>query len=64
MHEHLQPLADATRREVFYVGRAENASPAGGSGKRHQQEQAGIVDAALSPGPIQQVRRIRVVSRR
>jgi hypothetical protein len=48
MRECMQPLLDETRREVRYVGRAESASPATGSGKRHQQEQAEIVNDALT----------------
>ena len=40
IRDQLQPLLDATGRELRYVGRPESASPATGSGKRHQQEQA------------------------
>ena len=50
MKEQIQPLLEATHREVRYVGRPESASPASGSGKRHQQEQAEIVHDALTPG--------------
>ena len=64
LREHIQPLLDATRRELRYVGRPESASPATGSGKRHQQEQAEIVNDALTPGAISETRRVRVVSRR
>ncbi len=46
--ESVQPLLDATGRELKYVGRAESASPATGSYKRHQQEQSGIVEESLS----------------
>jgi 2-oxoglutarate decarboxylase len=46
----IQPLLEDTRRTVQYVGRAESASPATGSGKRHQQEQAEIVNLALTSG--------------
>ena len=42
----------------------ESASPATGSGNRHQQEQAEIVNDALTPGAISQTRRVRVVARR
>ena len=49
-------------RELRYVGRPESASPATGSGKRHQQEQAEIVNDALTPGGA--ARKVRVVSRR
>ena len=61
MHERLQALLDATGRVVAYAGRRESASPATGSGRRHQQEQAEIVAAALEPGPSS---RLRVVARR
>jgi 2-oxoglutarate decarboxylase len=64
LREGIQPLLDATSREVRYVGRAESASPATGSGKRHQQEQAEIVNDALTPGAISQTRKVRVIARR
>ncbi|MGA2185816.1 MAG: multifunctional oxoglutarate decarboxylase/oxoglutarate dehydrogenase thiamine pyrophosphate-binding subunit/dihydrolipoyllysine-residue succinyltransferase subunit [Bryobacteraceae bacterium] len=64
MREWMQPLLDATSRELRYVGRPESASPATGSGKRHQQEQAEIVNDALTPGAISQTKRVRVVARR
>jgi 2-oxoglutarate dehydrogenase E1 component len=64
MREAIQPLLNATNREVRYVGRPESASPATGSGKRHQQEQAEIVNDALTPGAISETQRVRVVSRR
>jgi 2-oxoglutarate dehydrogenase E1 component len=64
MHEQMQPLADASRREIRYVGRAESASPATGSGKRHQQEQHEIIDDALTPGPLSQTKRVRLVAKR
>jgi 2-oxoglutarate dehydrogenase E1 component len=64
MREWIEPLLDATSRELRYVGRPESASPAGGSGKRHQQEQAEIIEDALTPGAISQTRRTRAVARR
>jgi 2-oxoglutarate dehydrogenase E1 component len=64
IREQLQPLAEATQREVRYVGRPESASPATGSGKRHQQEQAEIINDALTPGAISQTRKVRLVARR
>ena len=64
MREHFQPLLEPSRREIRYVGRPESASPATGSGKRHQQEQAEIVGDALTPGAISQTRKVRVVARR
>jgi 2-oxoglutarate dehydrogenase E1 component len=64
LRENIQPLLDESRREIRYVGRPESASPATGSGKRHQQEQAEIVNDALTPGAISQTTRVRVVARR
>ena len=64
MREWLEPLLEPTRRELRYVGRPESASPATGSGKRHQQEQAEIVNDALTPGAISETRRVRLVARR
>ena len=62
--EQIQPLLNASRRELRYVGRPESASPAGGSGKRHQQEQAEIVSDALAEGSITRTRKVRLVARR
>jgi multifunctional 2-oxoglutarate metabolism enzyme len=64
LREEIQPLLDATRRELRYIGRTESASPATGSGKRHQQEQTGIVNDALTAGPISTTGRVRLVARR
>lgn len=64
MREQFQPLIDGTRRELLYAGRPESASPATGSGKRHQQEQAAIVEDALTSGAISGTRRVRLVARR
>jgi 2-oxoglutarate dehydrogenase E1 component len=64
LHDLLQPLLDAGSRELRYVGRPESASPATGSGKRHQQEQTEIINDALTPGAISQTRRVRVIARR
>ena len=48
MREQIQPLLEESSGELRYIGRAESASPATGSGKRHQQEQAAIVEQALT----------------
>ena len=64
LREFIQPLLEPTRREIRYVGRSESASPATGSGKRHQQEQAEIINDALTAGAISQTRKVRVVARR
>jgi 2-oxoglutarate dehydrogenase complex dehydrogenase (E1) component-like enzyme len=64
IREWMEPVLDASHRELCYVGRPESASPATGSGKRHQQEQAEIANDALTPGAISQTRRVRLVARR
>jgi 2-oxoglutarate dehydrogenase complex dehydrogenase (E1) component-like enzyme len=48
VREYMAPLLAPTNRELGYAGRAESASPATGSAKRHQQEQAELVETALS----------------
>ena len=64
MQEQLQPLLAPTGRELRYVGRPESASPATGSGRRHQEEQAAIAEEAMSDRPLIESRRMRLVSRR
>ena len=64
IEEQLEPLVEPARGGLRYVGRPESASPASGSGRRHQQEQTEIVNDALTPGAISQTRRVRVVARR
>ena len=64
LRENIQPLLDNTRRTVQYVGRAESASPATGSGKRHQEEQAEIVNLALTSGAGSEPRKARAAARK
>jgi 2-oxoglutarate dehydrogenase E1 component len=64
IREQMQPLVAATHRDVRYIGRPESASPATGSGKRHQQEQHEITDDALTPGTISQTKRVSLVAKR
>ncbi len=63
MRENFQPLLEPTGRTITYVGRVESAAPATGSGKRHQREQAEIVNDALSAEPIAETQRPRLISR-
>ncbi|MGH9719985.1 MAG: multifunctional oxoglutarate decarboxylase/oxoglutarate dehydrogenase thiamine pyrophosphate-binding subunit/dihydrolipoyllysine-residue succinyltransferase subunit [Bryobacteraceae bacterium] len=63
VREKIQPLLDSTGRELRYVGRAESASPATGSAKRHLEEQAELVDEALTTGDARRSR-VRLVARR
>ena len=48
VEEQMQPILADSKRAIRYVGRAAGASPSTGSLKRHQQEQAEIVDAAFA----------------
>jgi len=61
MQEQIQPLLAPTSRVLRYVGRPESASPATGSGRRHQEEQAAITDEAMSERPLIESRRVRLV---
>ena len=63
VREQIDPLAASTGRRLRYIGRAESASPASGSLARHRQEQAEILDEALTPGLAATGRRVRLVSR-
>ncbi len=62
--EQFRPLLEPTRRELRYVGRPESASPATGSLKRHQEEQAEIAREALTLGAVSKARKVRVIARR
>jgi 2-oxoglutarate dehydrogenase E1 component len=48
----VEPRLKAMGYPVAYVGRDASASPAVGSLKIHQKEQAELVDAALNGGPV------------
>jgi 2-oxoglutarate dehydrogenase E1 component len=48
MSDWFAPLLAPTRRKLQYIGRAESASPATGSKKRHDQGQADLVSTALT----------------
>ncbi len=64
VRELIQPLLDSAGRKLRYVGRAESASPSTGSLKRHQQEQAEILDESLTPGMAAAAKKVRLVARR
>ncbi len=49
MRDNFEPLLAPSGRQLRYIGRPESASPATGSGKRHQQEQSAIVEESLAP---------------
>jgi 2-oxoglutarate decarboxylase len=52
MQDRIQPLLNETRRTLRYAGRLESASPSAGSLKRHQQEQADLVEEAFSTATV------------
>jgi 2-oxoglutarate dehydrogenase E1 component len=52
MYDQIQPLLEPSKRVLRYAGRPESASPSAGSLKRHQQEQADLIEEAFAPGPI------------
>jgi 2-oxoglutarate dehydrogenase E1 component len=59
IHDKIQPVLDSTNREMRYVGRPESASPATGSGKRHQAEQSAIIEDALTRGAVSAPKLVR-----
>ena len=61
VREKMEPLLESPRRELGYAGRPESASTATGSAKRHQEEQADLIEEAFAPGPIVRKRRVRVL---
>jgi 2-oxoglutarate dehydrogenase E1 component len=64
VREQIQPLLDPARRSLRYIGRAESASPAPGSLKRHQAEQAEILAEAFSNDPTPRAKTRLVVRRK
>ena len=48
VQEQMQPILEPYRRVLRYVGRAESASTSAGSLKRHQEEQADLVESAFA----------------
>ena len=59
----MQPMLDAQGREIGYAGRPESASPAPGSLKRHQEEQAVLIDEAFAPPTVARKLRRRLIRR-
>lgn len=65
IHECLQPLLDGSKRTLHYTGRPESASPAAGTTKRHEQEQAELVGDAFAPHRVtRKPKRVRIVAKR
>jgi len=48
VEERIQPLLNASNRQLHYAGRPESASPAAGSLKRHQFEQTKLIEEAFA----------------
>jgi 2-oxoglutarate dehydrogenase E1 component len=59
VEECMRPILDSTKRTLRYIGRAESASPSTGSLKRHQQEQAEIVEESFASEPVAKKTRAR-----
>ncbi len=65
MQENMQPLLDSSDRVINYAGRPESASPAAGTTKRHEQEQADLVSDSFDPRPVtRKPRRVRIVAKK
>ncbi len=47
--DRVAPILKASSRDLHYAGRPESASPAAGSLKRHQYEQAKLIEEAFAP---------------
>ena len=63
VRDYIEPLLENSKRELRYVGRQESASPAAGSLKRFQSEQAFIVEESFAAGALQP-KRIRMVPKK
>jgi 2-oxoglutarate dehydrogenase E1 component len=63
--EQFLSLLESTRRMLRYAGRPEYASPAAGTLKRHEQEQAELVNDAFAPAPVvRPSKRMKIVRKR
>jgi 2-oxoglutarate dehydrogenase E1 component len=64
VQEQMNFLFGSTRRTIHYAGRPESASPAAGSYKQHNKEQAELIEAAFSHTATLRPRRVRLVANR
>jgi 2-oxoglutarate decarboxylase len=64
VQEQMQPILEAYRRMLRYVGRPESASTSAGSLKRHQEEQADLVESAFAAEIKSPVRKRRMARRK
>ncbi len=60
----IQPMIQTQHRRIGYAGRPESASTAPGSLKRHQQEQAELIEQSFRPPTIERTSWKRLVRRR
>ncbi len=60
----IQPMIQAQHRVIGYAGRPESASTAPGSLKRHNQEQAELIEQAFRPPTIERTSWKRLIRRR
>jgi 2-oxoglutarate dehydrogenase E1 component len=65
MHEFFIPVLEPTKRYIRYAGRPPYASPAAGTLKRHEQEQAELVNDAFAPTPVvRPPKRLKIVRKK
>jgi 2-oxoglutarate dehydrogenase complex dehydrogenase (E1) component-like enzyme len=60
---YIQPVLDRQGRTIGYAGRPESASPSPGSLKRHNQEQAQLIEEAFAPPTVERRRNKRLIRR-
>jgi 2-oxoglutarate dehydrogenase E1 component len=65
MHDCFGSVLHPSRRVLHYAGRAEYASPAAGTLKRHEKEQAELVNDAFAPSPVRRApKRVRIIRKK
>lgn len=64
VREYIQPILDRQNRTIGFAGRPESASTAPGSQKRHNQEQAHLIDEAFAPATVERRRHKRMLRKR
>ncbi len=64
VQEQMYFVFNSAKRIIHYAGRPEAASPAAGSYKQHNQEQAELINAAFSQTATLRPRRVKLIARR
>lgn len=65
MLEYFQPVLEPSKRSLRYVGRPSYASPAAGTVKRHEQEQAELVNDSFADAPVaRSPKRLQIVRKK